>query len=70
MYDIIISVLYVDVAGGQSCSILDAMRQALQVSCHLSLTKDNYEPINYKDVLYLATLGGATGMLPKVAAKI
>ncbi|XP_060817178.1 guanine deaminase isoform X1 [Bombus pascuorum] len=51
-----------DVSGGQSCSILDAMRLALQVSIHLSLMKDNYKALNYKDVFHMATLGGAAAL--------
>lgn len=51
-----------DVSGGQSCSILDAMRSALQVSSHLSLIKDNYKALDYKDVFHMATLGGATAL--------
>lgn len=51
-----------DVAGGQSCSILDAMRSALQVSNHLSFIKEDYETLNYKDVFHMATLGGATAL--------
>ncbi|XP_031834938.1 guanine deaminase isoform X2 [Nomia melanderi] len=51
-----------DVAGGQSCSMLDAMRSTLQVSIHLSLLKTDYEALNFKDVFYLATLGGATAL--------
>ncbi|XP_043261853.1 guanine deaminase isoform X2 [Colletes gigas] len=51
-----------DVAGGHSCSILDAMKSALEVSTHLSLIKDNYEPLNYKDVFHMATLGGAMAL--------
>lgn len=55
--------LFLDVSGGQSCSILDAMRSALQISIHLSLMKDNYKALNYKDVFHMATLGGAAGTL-------
>lgn len=51
-----------DVSGGQSCSILDAMRSALQVSTHLSLIKENYKALNYKDVFHMATLGGAAAL--------
>ncbi|KOC67513.1 Guanine deaminase [Habropoda laboriosa] len=51
-----------DVSGGQSCSILDTMRSALEVSSHLSIIKDNYKALNYKDVFYLATLGGAAAL--------
>lgn len=39
--------------------MLDAMRSALQVSNHLSMLKNNYTPLNYKDVFHMATLGGA-----------
>ncbi|CAK9804199.1 Guanine deaminase [Anthophora quadrimaculata] len=51
-----------DVSGGPSCSILDAMRSALDVSSHLSMIKDNYEALNFKDVFYMATLGGAAAL--------
>ncbi|XP_076760257.1 guanine deaminase [Xylocopa sonorina] len=51
-----------DVSGGQSCSILDSMRQALQVSTHLSLTKENCQALNYKDVFHMATIGGAAAL--------
>ncbi|OAD58694.1 Guanine deaminase [Eufriesea mexicana] len=51
-----------DVSGGQSCSILDTMKAALQVSVHLSLIRDNYEALNYKDVFHMATLGGAAAL--------
>nr|XP_033334241.1 guanine deaminase [Megalopta genalis]XP_033334242.1 guanine deaminase [Megalopta genalis] len=51
-----------DVSGGSSCSMLDAMRSALQVSTHLSFVKTDYKALNFKDVFYLATLGGATAL--------
>ncbi|XP_011300609.1 probable guanine deaminase isoform X1 [Fopius arisanus] len=51
-----------DVAGGHSVSILDVMRSALQVSTHLAFFKKGYEPLNYIDVFYLATLGGAKAL--------
>ncbi|XP_024947674.1 guanine deaminase isoform X9 [Cephus cinctus] len=51
-----------DVSGGQSSSIIDAMRSALQVSNHIAIQTPGYEPLNYKDVFYLATLGGATAL--------
>ncbi|KZC07509.1 Guanine deaminase, partial [Dufourea novaeangliae] len=51
-----------DVAGGQSCSMLDAIRATLQVSTHLSLFKTDYEPLDFKDVFHLATLGGAKAL--------
>ncbi|XP_015126964.1 guanine deaminase isoform X2 [Diachasma alloeum] len=51
-----------DVAGGNSVSMLDVMRSAIQVSIHLSFSKEEYEPLNYVDVLHLATLGGARAL--------
>ncbi|XP_058810850.1 guanine deaminase [Phymastichus coffea] len=51
-----------DVSGGNFPSILDAMRAALQVSVHLSFVKSNYKPLTYRDVFYLATLGGAEAL--------
>lgn len=51
-----------DVAGGQNCSILDAMRSALQMSRHLSFIRNDYTPLHYKDILYMATLGGAKAL--------
>ncbi|XP_012524966.1 guanine deaminase [Monomorium pharaonis] len=51
-----------DVSGGASYSILDEMRAALQVSNCLSLMKENYKPLSYKDVFYMATLGGAKAL--------
>ncbi|KAK2589021.1 hypothetical protein KPH14_001864 [Odynerus spinipes] len=52
-----------DVAGGQSASMVEAMRSALQVSNHLAmLAKTNHKALDYKDVFYMATLGGATSL--------
>lgn len=48
-------------AGGASTSIISAMRDALTTSVNLSFNKDNYKPLDYVDVFYLATLGGAKG---------
>lgn len=42
------------------------MKSALQVSSHLSLIKDNYKALDYKDVFYMATLGGAAGNVSRV----
>lgn len=39
--------------------MVDAMRSALQVSTNLAMFKNDYESLNYKDVFYMATLGGA-----------
>ncbi|XP_063980870.1 uncharacterized protein Dhpd [Diachasmimorpha longicaudata] len=51
-----------DVAGGNSLSMLDVMRSAIQVSTHLSFDKEEYEPLNYVDVFHMATLGGAKAL--------
>lgn len=69
-----------DVAGGNSASILTAIKDALDVSHHLNFIKKHhiigtgkidspeteqnkyYEPLNYKEALYLATLGGAEAL--------
>lgn len=51
-----------DVSGGPTPSILDVMRAALQVSMHVSFSKKNYKPLNYQEVFYLATLGGAKAL--------
>ncbi|KAJ8678767.1 hypothetical protein QAD02_014554 [Eretmocerus hayati] len=51
-----------DVSGGNVPSMLDVMKAALQVSVHLSFSKVNYKPLDYKDVFYLATLGGAEAL--------
>ncbi|XP_047511366.1 guanine deaminase [Pieris napi] len=50
-----------DVAGGDSATILDAMRRAMDVSTHLELL-GNEEAINWKEAFYLATLGGAKAL--------
>ncbi|KYN38360.1 Guanine deaminase [Trachymyrmex septentrionalis] len=51
-----------DASGAASCSMLNEMRSVLQVSNCLSLTRDNYTPLNYKDVFHMATLGGAKAL--------
>lgn len=67
-----------DVSGGNRISILDAMRAALDVSHHINFMKKQnvkgtgqvpetaenmkYEPIDYKQAVFLATLGGAQAM--------
>lgn len=54
-----------DVAGGDSTSILDAIRRCMDVSTHLCLTSGNREnsAVSWKEAFYLATLGGAKGKL-------
>ncbi|KAI8902563.1 hypothetical protein BC833DRAFT_613888 [Globomyces pollinis-pini] len=57
-----------DVAGGYSPSIMDSMRQSLIASkvCHINHQKANpgkdYTALNFAEVFYLATLGGAKTM--------
>lgn len=49
-------------SGGFNPSILDAMRFAITVSNILSLSKsEDYKPLNFKDVFFMSTLGGAQG---------
>ncbi|XP_045123406.1 uncharacterized protein LOC123511511 isoform X2 [Portunus trituberculatus] len=49
-----------DCSGGYSSSILDAIRQSLQVSNVLALDRDqDYQRISYKEAFRMATLGGA-----------
>ncbi|XP_023944745.2 guanine deaminase [Bicyclus anynana] len=51
-----------DVSGGDSASILDAMRRAMDVSEHLSMTQGVGPAIGWKEALYLATAGGAKAL--------
>lgn len=67
-----------DVSGGNKVGIFDVMRRALDVSQSLYFMKtqdvkgvgkmpinesnSTYKPLNYKNVLYLATLGGARAL--------
>ena len=49
-----------DVSGGYSSSILDALRNAVQVSkAHGFNETEDYKPISHHEALYMATLGGA-----------
>jgi guanine deaminase len=66
-----------DVSGGSKISILDAIRSSLDVSQCLNIIKkgkiegtgqvtgnelnSSYKPLDYKQGIYLATLGGAKG---------
>lgn len=50
-----------DMSGGYGHSLMDAMRQALSVSICISFNKEGYKPMDFKNVFYLATLGGAQG---------
>ncbi|XP_022909822.1 guanine deaminase isoform X2 [Onthophagus taurus] len=52
-----------DVAGGAQPSIIEAMRKAIEVSTCISFGKNCcYQPLNYAEVFYLATLGGAAAL--------
>lgn len=65
-----------DVSGGNCVSIKDVMLRAIDVSHHLefikkqeikgtgkmSTTQMDYTPLNYKQAIYLATLGGASAL--------
>ncbi|CAG7713642.1 unnamed protein product [Allacma fusca] len=54
-----------DVSGGYSPSILEAMRHAILASKVLNITSNSsneHVPLMYKEVFYLATLGGAEAL--------
>ena len=51
-----------DVSGGHSPSILTAARDAITASKVLCLQKENTEQLDYKDALFLATLGGSQAL--------
>ncbi|KAG7309277.1 hypothetical protein JYU34_005217 [Plutella xylostella] len=51
-----------DVSGGDSASILDAMRRAMDVSQHLQLQGQADAAISWREAFYLATLGGAKAL--------
>lgn len=65
-----------DVSGGNCVSIKDVILRAIDVSHHLEFIKkqeikgtgkidvshDNYKCLNYKQAIYLATLGGASAL--------
>jgi hypothetical protein len=43
---------------------LDAIRNALDVSIHISFGRgEHYVPLTFREAFYLATLGGATGIV-------
>lgn len=52
-----------DVSGGDNASLLDAIRRTMDVSEHLNLLGAKETALNWKEALYLATLGGAEGMV-------
>lgn len=50
-----------DVAGGYSSSMLDAIRRAVDTSKALCMQDAQLQPLSYKEVFRLATLGGSEG---------
>lgn len=50
-----------DVSGGPSPSIIESMRRAMDVSIQQCFRDCTKTVLNYKEVFYLATLGGAKG---------
>ncbi|CAK1545541.1 unnamed protein product [Leptosia nina] len=48
-----------DVSGGDSASILDAVRRTMDVSTHLEFQGNPEHAINWREAFYLATLGGS-----------
>ncbi|XP_030023045.1 guanine deaminase [Manduca sexta] len=51
-----------DVSGGDSSSILDALRRTMDVSTHLEVKGADGYSIDSKEAFYLATLGGAKAL--------
>lgn len=51
----------IDVAGGYSASMLDAIRRGVMVSNTLFINKINEKSLTLKEVFRLATLGGSQG---------
>ena len=51
-----------DVSGGESPSILVAIRDCIKASNVLSFGKsEGYKPLSFKEAFFLATLGGSQG---------
>ncbi|KAL0868434.1 hypothetical protein ABMA27_007932 [Loxostege sticticalis] len=51
-----------DVSGGDSATILDAMRRTMDVSAHLEMKGNKGFAISWIEAFYLATLGGAKAL--------
>lgn len=58
----VLSVPSVDVAGGYSPSILDAMRRTLDTSKTLTIQDPQHQTLTFEEVFRLATLGGSEGI--------
>lgn len=68
----LLSVSFIDVSGGYSTSILDAIRNAVLASKSIyikneeqqRLSKESqYKPITLDEAFFMATLGGAQGII-------
>lgn len=59
-----LSVPSVDVAGGYSPSMLDAMRRTLDTSKALTIQDPQHQTLTFEEVFRLATLGGSKGKIP------
>ena len=51
----------VDVAGGYSPSMLDAVRKTLDTSKALTIQDPEHQTLSFQEVFRLATLGGSQG---------
>ena len=70
-----LSVSFIDVSGGFSTSILDAIRNAVLASKSIYIKneeqqrqskeqhKQQYDPITLDEAFFMATLGGAQGII-------
>ena len=58
-------ILHSDISAGYSPSMFNAMRVAIHASKALSLTinETDYQPLTHHEAFYLATMGGAQGLL-------
>ena len=71
----LLSVSFIDVSGGFSTSILDAIRNAVLASKSIYIKneeqqrqskeqyKQQYDPITLDEAFFMATLGGAQGII-------
>ena len=54
--------LFKDVSGGESPSMLVAIRDCVKASNVVSFGKsDGFKPLSFKEAFFLATLGGSQG---------
>ena len=57
-----------DVAGGYAVSMMELMKGAILGSKSLAFVYKDWKPLSYKNVLYMATIGGANAL--KLAGKV